>query len=155
MLDKAEKNLERQLEWIARYDTRIAFIAGIAIAMLGVLANAGSTVTFWSADLYWLFLIAIVLLLACLTCIYFGQYPTMRAKNESLLYFGSIADLSFVEFSKRFRKLSDDDYLTDLLHQIHRNSLILKDKFLLLRAALILLLCAVLPWMLFIHSIGE
>lgn len=151
-LSWAETNLERQLEWVARYDTRISFIAGICIAMLGVLAGIGSKTQIWLPCVYIPFSVAGLLLLASLICIYFGQYPTTSSPNSSLLFFGSIADLKFAEFQKGFKNLSTEDYLDDLLHQTHVNAGILKKKFLFLKTSLILLLLAVPPWIFVIYE---
>lgn len=146
LIEKAEKNLERQLEWISRYDARVYFIAGVSIAMLGFLTSITGEVTFWNYAIKIDFLSSGALLFTSLICIYFGQFPKTNSDNNSLLYFGTIADMNCDKFKKQFESLSDADYLDDLLCQTHKNSVIISKKFMFLKVALISLLFSVIPW---------
>lgn len=142
----AELNLQRKLDWIGRYDTRIVFITGISIAMMGVLMNACISVVIWNCSLYITFGASLILLLGSLILLYFGQYPKTVSPNDSLIFFGTIASLKLDAFQKKFMKMSDKEYLEDLLSQVHINSVILKKKFWVLKASLIFILIAIIPW---------
>ncbi len=145
-ISRAESNLQRKLEWISRYDTRITLVAGTSIAMLGVLASASGLITSWSVIALIVFIIAFILLGLSLVFVYFSQKPNDLAPNKSLLFFGTIGKMSFSEFDTGFKNYSNDEYLEDLLHQIHINSQILCKKFTNLKYALFCIALAVLPW---------
>lgn len=154
-VEKAETNLQRQFDWLERHDMRVVFIAGIDIAMLGFIASLD-----WNAikaDPYsqWTFIITLILLFLSLLFIYFSQYPKTKSTHSSLLFFGTITDLKFEEFAKRFKNLGEDDYLNDLLHQTYVNAKIVKKKFKYLKCALILLLVAVIPWVITIYIVNQ
>ncbi|MFA4996490.1 MAG: Pycsar system effector family protein [Patescibacteria group bacterium] len=153
LIDSAEKNLERQLEWIARYDARVSFIAGVSIAMIAYLASVAGEVVVWNNVIALDFFVSGLFLFASLLCIYFGQYPKTNSCNSSLIYFNTIADMTCENFKKQFKNLSETDYLDDLLAQTHNNSLIISKKFTFLKTALILLLISVLPWALTIFMV--
>lgn len=143
-IERAEKNLDRQLDWISRYDTRIAFIAGVSIAMLGALV-ATKNISFLLCDIN--LELAVLLLATSLVAVFLSQYPLTRSPNSSLLFFGTISTLTSSEFTERFKKLSEDDYLDDVLNQVHANSKILNRKFFCLKAALLLIFIALPFWL--------
>lgn len=145
-ISHAENNLQRKLDWISRHDTRIGFATGVSIGMLGILATACASITNWCVLSYIIFGLSGALLFASLIVIYFSQYPKTKSKNDSLLFFGTIAILKLEEFKKRFKQMNEEEYLDDLLSQIHVNAEILNKKFLNLKASLILLLFATAPW---------
>jgi hypothetical protein len=150
-IQQAETSLKRKLDWIGRYDGRVAFVAGVSIAMLGVLANASAHIVTWHWYLSLIFGLAALFLSLNLVMIYRSQYPKTEARNASLAFFGTIADLKIDEFSKRFKQRTDEEYLDDLLHQIHINAELLKKKFSNLKLSLQLLATAILPWLLAIY----
>lgn len=143
---RAEKLLERLLQWVGRFDTRTSVIVGFAVAMLGVIATVSPALakwTFW----FWISFVATAALLAgCLIALYFGLFPRTASPNSSLLYFGTIADLKGDEFRRRIRAQSDSDYLDDLADQAHINAQILQRKFTCLKVALVLIMLAAFPW---------
>lgn len=143
----AEQNLQRKLEWQGRYDTRISFVAGISIAMLGILATASSSINQWNCTSYSIFGISFGFLFTSLILIYISQYPKTEAPNSSLIYFSTIAALEFDEFKRQFIANTDEAYLEDLLYQTHVNARILHKKFKLLKISLVLIILAIIPWM--------
>lgn len=145
-IHRAELNLQRHLEWISRYDTRIIFVAGIAIAMLGVLANASGLTKEWNCTTYMAFGISFILLIVSLVYVYKAQTPRVVSPNQSLLFFGTISKMGFNDFSDHMKETSDDAYLMDLLHQIHINSIILCDKFRYLKYSILFIGLSVVPW---------
>ncbi len=147
----AENNLSRKLDWVGRYDTRIAFIAGVSIAMLGVLANACANITCWNWILIITFGLASLFLLISLIFIYFGQHPKTLSPNTSLIFFGTIAKMSYSDFKTKFIAATSDEYFEDLLCQTHINSEILQEKFRNLKNALTMIALSVLPWTISIY----
>jgi general stress protein CsbA len=150
-IEQAESNLQRNLDWVGKHDTRIAFVAGISIAMLGVLANASASIDFWRWYTYLAFILSAVLLFASLVLIYFSQYPKTKSNNSSLVFFGTVATLKCDEFKKKFKEISKEDYLDDILCQIHINAEILSKKFAHLKSSLILLAISIIPWLIAIY----
>jgi len=150
-ISKAEQNLQRKLDWVERHDTRVAFAAGGTIAMLGVLAAASAAITDWRCGYYIVFGSALILQLVALTMIYFSQYPKTTPYRSSLLFFGSISKMSLKDFSRKFKAQTKDEYLDDLIDQVHINSEILSKKFENLKIALILAGISTFPWLLSIY----
>ena len=145
-IERAEANLQRQLEWVGRHDARSSFVTGISIAMLGYLATVTPAMDRWTVWLVASFLTAVALLLASLVCIYLGQYPKTKSQNASLLFFDTISGLHFDEYRRRFIGMTDEAYLEDLLSQSHTNAGILRTKFRALKGTLIFILLSVPPW---------
>ncbi|MBN9483129.1 MAG: hypothetical protein BGO70_01075 [Bacteroidetes bacterium 43-93] len=153
-IDRAEKNLQRKLEWISRVDTRVSFIAGVAIAMLGVLANAFSRIICWEWYHYAVFYSAAAFLFVSLFYLYKSQNPKILAPNESLIFFGTIAKMKFDDFKSKFSNTSPEDYFDDLLHQVHINSEILCEKFYYLKSSITWIIIAVIPWLIALYFAG-
>lgn len=145
-ISRAELNLQRKLEWVSRYDTRIIFVAGTAIAMLGVLANATGQIKCWDVKEVIVFVAAFILQGLSLIFVYFSQRPIVLAPNKSLLFFGTIGKMTFSDFSTKFRNYTEENYFEDLLHQIHINSQILNKKFSNLKHALFCIALSIIPW---------
>ena len=154
-ISQAEVNLQRKLEWVSRHDSKTTFATGIIIGMLGLLVSASSKVEIWTFPNYLVFAITALLLTISLFFIYKCQYPKTKSSNTSLNYFGTIGDMKFDEFKKRTIQASDEEYLDDLLYQIHINSIILKKKFCYLKISLTLLGIAILPWLISIYISHE
>lgn len=143
---RAEQNLQRQLDWIGRYDARSAAVLGIAVAMLGFLATEAPPPAKWDHICFLGTFAAVIPIAFSLVAIYLGQFPRTGSPNASLVYFGTIAGLKADEFFKRFCDRTDEEHLADLCQQAHHNSTLIDKKFKALKAGLIALLVAVLPW---------
>lgn len=154
-IPQAEGNLQQKLEWIGRHDSKTVFVTGILIAMLGLLASASSKIDNWTILLYVIFGATTMLLFVSLFFIYRSQYPKTLSSNTSLNYFGTIGDMKFDEFKRRTKQATDEEYLDDLLCQIHINSQMLKLKFRFLKISLVLLGVAVIPWLFSIYFSHE
>src|SRR6185369_7867264 len=89
-VQRAESGLERMLDWSGRFDTRVAFLTGIAISMLGVLGGimANESVDFCAQVFA---SIAGIGLVTCLLYVYRCQFPDTKSPNHSLIFFGTIA----------------------------------------------------------------
>lgn len=154
-ISQAETNLQRKLEWVGRHDSKIVFVAGVIITMLGLLASACSKIDNWNVWLYIVFGVTGLMLFISLYFVYKSQYPKTFSSNTSLNYFGTIADLKFDEFKRRTLQTTDDEYLDDLLCQIHINSQVLKLKFRYLKVSLILMGVSVFPWLICLYFSHE
>src|SRR5205085_11720781 len=98
-----------------------------------------------------IFGLAAAFLMTSLAFIYLTHFPSTESPNNSILYFGTIAKMSNENFKIKFKTISEEDYLDDMLTQIHRISGILERKFYRLKTSLICLFLAVVPWLLAIY----
>ena len=146
-IESAEASLARHLDWIGRYDTKIAFTVGIILTMLGVLATAAGNIKTWNCLEIFAVVTATLLLFLSLVLVYLNQYPRTDSPNSSLIYFGTIGNLKFSDFKKEYEEASRLAYLEDVLSQIHINAVILKKKFDSLKTILLLAATAILPWL--------
>src|SRR5690606_32003201 len=105
----------------------------------------------WCFWLYVVFGLTALLLFVSLFFIYKSQYPKTFSSNTSLNYFGTISEMKFDEFKRRTKQATDDEYLDDLLCQIHINAQVLKLKFRFLKISLILLGYYVMPWLICLY----
>ncbi len=145
-IDAAEKNLERLLEWNSRYDTRASLLLGITIAMMGALASSFYQVGDRTWLIYLVAGISALALIGSLFVLYQGFFPRTKAPNDSLVYFGTIAQIDSTAYIDSFSKLTPQSYLDDLLNQCHINARIVNTKFERLKWSLRLLAVCLLPW---------
>lgn len=143
---RAELSLERLVEWIPRHDTKASVLFGVQAGMIGAIAASIAPPGALTSIESYLVLITASLLVVSIVFNGFGMLPNVLGPKESLIFFCSIAAKSYREFQNRWLRLSDDDYLGDLLEQIHVNSLIAAKKFLWLKKSYIFLAIATLPW---------
>jgi len=144
-INAAEVNLERQLDWITRYDYKSSALLGLDTAMVGALAltihGLGSTpLESVMTDFALLGLGGAFLLL------FVGATPQLKSRAESLLFFGTIAKRTLHDYKQAFRNQTPQEYLDDLLEQCHRNSEILSVKFRYVGPAFYLIVLAIIPW---------
>lgn len=150
-ISAAEKNLERILSWISRLDNRFAVLLGIGSAMLGVFASIAPPFATWTCLTIWVALLFMILLIISFVFLYMANFPQTKGPSDSLLFFGSIAGYSLDDYRKKFITQGADAYLNDLLHQCHRNSEIVNQKFKRIKWAYRFLLTAILPWAITIY----
>lgn len=124
MIDQAELKwiFERQLHWISTADAKLAVLATIPLAMLGIsLFDVAERVN----EPDWQDLpLAMSTILLCV-CLYFCKAaltPRLSGPKQSVIYFGAISKLSIDDFRRSVTGLSSDDFQNDLVSQIHRNS---------------------------------
>ncbi|KAA2238026.1 Pycsar system effector family protein [Salinarimonas soli] len=145
-IERAEKSLQRMLEWIGRHDLRSGATMGITVAMLGALSAATPPISKWTAS----FTVALVLtglgFAIVVGEIIHGLFPRMRNDRPSMFFFGSIAAMPQEEYRRRFSALTDEDYLQDVLGQVYLNARILRSKFRSLRRAIMALMFTVPAW---------
>lgn len=146
LVDRAEKNLQRQIEWVSRAETRTSLILGITVGMLGYSTSLMPAQSQWSCLLAVTFLGASALQICCLFFLFKTQFPQVLAPKPSLVFFGEITKLSLDDFREQSKIQNDEGYLDDLLAQIHRNSEIVTGKFRYLSYAMKCLLIGAVLW---------
>lgn len=143
----AEQALTRHLDWIKSVEAKLAVIVAIDIAMLGALTSRipATPQSWWLVGLF-----AVIgggAVLVSLVFCALALFPRVKSPNLSILFFGSISAYSSAEYASRFAQLSEQDYLKDLLQQVHRNSQIASAKYGFVKWATGLLLKAIIPWL--------
>jgi hypothetical protein len=142
----ARDQLNRTLGFFARVDGKASVVLGVDTAMLAVLATRTSSY----ALLRWEW-IAVGLTLVPLAFsfwqLYREAFPSLDGGEQSLLYFREIAKRDERKYIEAWQRMTDDEYLKDLLRQTWRNSEILKQKFDHMKLAFYGLALAIVPWM--------
>jgi hypothetical protein len=145
-IERAEKTLQRMLEWIGRHDLRSGATMGITVAMLGALSAATPPIHKWNLP----FTVALVLtgigFAFVVGEIIHGLFPRLRNDRPSMFFFGSIAAMPQEEYKRRFLALTDEEYIQDVLGQVYLNARILRSKFRSLRRAIMALMFTVPSW---------
>ncbi len=79
----AERNLERVLDWISRFDNRSPVLLGIITGMLGVLSGFAPPPEVWTQEMIGSTSLTIVLLAGSFIAIYFGSYPRLKGSGPT------------------------------------------------------------------------
>jgi hypothetical protein len=143
---RAEKSLSQMIDWIGRHDSRSAGLMGITVAMMGALSAATPSIKQWNGLFIFVLTLCAVGFGNVLYQLMRGQIPRMRPGRPSLSFFGSVAAMPQDEFRERFVKLTEEEYLDDILNQCYVNARILRSKFRCLKRGLVSLLLTALPW---------
>jgi hypothetical protein len=142
-----EDNLDRQLQWIAAADSRIAFIFTLSTAMLGVLAAISPTTPKdWSLAAGIWASAALAGGLASLLLLSFAAFPRTDGPKGSLVYFGGISQRERDQFVRDVLALDNGVYCEDLAKQCHVNAEIANRKFTWVKRSLISLYLSITPW---------
>lgn len=146
-MDRIEKSLQRQLEWIKTADSKVAPLYTINVAMLGLLATLIKVTTEWNCIKYSLIFSTIIFLSISLIFLTRTLFPRLSGPHGSLIFFGEIAKLDIEEFSEKISDQTDDEYSNDLINQVHRNSQIATEKYQAVKHAFISTLIATPSWL--------
>jgi hypothetical protein len=142
---RAEAVLAGLLEWVGKSDGRTAFLFAVNTAMGGIaLSNLGSSR--WSIFEVIVYLFYFVLFGSISFHLIMVQFPNINSPNRSSIFFGTIAGQSFDDFIQKFSSMKDEEYLRDVLHQCHVNSVIVQKKFQRLAVAMRLLIISSMVW---------
>lgn len=146
---RAEAVLAGLLEWVGKTDGRTAFLFAVNTA-LGGLALTNLAASGWSIFEVLIFAVYFVLFGLSSINLVMVQYPNVTSPNRSMLFFGTIAGNASDDFIDRFSSMTDDDYLRDVLHQCHVNSVIVVKKFQRLQKATRYLIASSFVWLLIV-----
>jgi hypothetical protein len=145
----AERDLDKLLDWIGKYDNRAAILFTLDTAMVGTLALRLNSSKFTAYNL--LPIVASILLGISVIGIAITIFPRLNGPKDSLIYFGSIAKMKKTEFKDSFVNMTKTRYLDDLLAQCHINAKILDRKFKVFRISLAISMVAVIFWSLSLY----
>lgn len=135
------EELKRVSEWVRFADSKMTVVAGFyAWAIWWVLSVKDKipTIECWSIVLIMLFWLWVVVGIIFLSK---SLFPTISSKisSESCFYFGSVSKMKFIQFSKKFSKMTEKDICEQLSEQIFTNSEIADYKMKNIRCAIIAL----------------
>lgn len=146
-ISNAKWILERNLSWIVSADAKIAAITTINLAMLTVLATMYFSVGSKSTWVIIMSIAAFLLIFSSLIFVWFVVVPRISGPEASNIFFGKIANVSTDEFCEKFLKLTSENFLADLMEQIHINSRIANKKHEFVRRAYFSTMLSLLPWL--------
>lgn len=151
--DVAEKSLQRMLEWIRTIDTKGQIVLGLDLALIG------SIVAVWPSDKAFRGFLAIASIVAGGLVVssiayslsaFFPQLRRTLTRNQSppssFIFFGAIAASSEDDYIKRMTEQTQEGYHLDLLHQVHRNAVIVNRKYVRVKWAILQQGLAIAPW---------
>lgn len=145
-IDVQARVLDWVLDSIRAADSKSSVLLAIDAALLGstiaAVASSGGPPPFeWATAL-----LGIAFFGLGLFAIGIALLPRTEGPGGSLLYFGEVASRPLAEYVQLMRTMTQDNYLTDLALQCHRNSEIASAKFRWLSVASWLILLGVIPW---------
>lgn len=139
--ESAEFALEQVNSWINNVDGKVSNALAFSGVLIGFILIQGTPQAFTSlttiedvgfgsflnaalvVSLYVVSLVGICFFLNAILC-----RVTVPSGVRSHLFFGAIQAMTYQEYCKEFRDLTEDAYITELLEQIHTNSTICNKK---------------------------
>ena len=148
---RQEGILDRQLEWIRASDSKIPPLAILNAAMLAAVVALAPQFGCWTTAI-WLSSGAYAALFSgSLALLALSVIPRMGRSKGSVVYFDSVRRVSLRSYRRQVRRLTDEDYFSDLIEQSYRNAKIAGVKFRRMRTAMALWIFAAIPWALTIY----
>ncbi len=128
-----QSELNRTSEWIRFSDRKTAFLSVYYSLGLSMLIAQKKAIADISITDHWeiLMLIATGIVFLCgVAFLFLSIFPRIKNKltNESLFFFGSIADMKFIDFHSKMKKLKEKEAIAQIIEQIYTNSTIAKAK---------------------------
>jgi len=133
-----QSELNRVSEWIKFADKKTAFLTtyysvlfGLVISQKDSILNNLINYQKWIFGFYIVILIGItVSFLIGIFFLFKSIFPRLKNSftDKSLFYFGHIASMKFVDYSKEIEKLTEDEAKKQVIEQIYTNSIIADQK---------------------------
>lgn len=149
-LDVIEAQLARVLSFFPRVDTKVAGLFSVNSVILTISAlnvEAGDLMRWYIAVPGALLVIGLI---ASYTYLYKCNFPELEGGQGSLIYFSAIKQRTESTYKAEFEAVSNDDYRSDMIGQVWRNSHILSDKYKSIAMAIRLTLATLVPFTIFL-----
>lgn len=133
-----QSELNRVSEWIKFADKKTAFLTayysvifGLMISQKDPILNNLTNYEKWMFGFYVVILIGVIFsFLIGIFFLFKSIFPRIKNSftDKSLFYFGHIASMKFVDYSKEIEKLTEDEAKKQVIEQIYTNSIIADQK---------------------------
>ena len=154
--EDAYKNLEMTNSWISIMDTKASFLLAYVAVIIGFVFSNGIPHLFQNPESYeesfgFILKVICVASLYALVLLSAGLFfATLKARTKktdnrhSLLFFGEIAKMSLNDYKAKILNRTEEEFIKDVLDQIHMNSTICKRKSQLFNCGVITTIIATL-----------
>ncbi len=146
-IERSEKILSFQLEWVKTADSKILPLFGVNLAMIGLLATLVKLLPSWTIAAGIFSSIAAILLVLSMLFLVLAMFPRLDGPKESNIFFGGIAKQSEEKYKSNMSSIDDAEYQNDILSQAYRNAEIANSKYSKLKLAFIFTFSSTLPWL--------
>lgn len=150
-IDRFEKILSLQLEWVRAADSKVAPLFAINIAMLGLLTALIKLLPVWTIAAAVLSSITTILLVMSMFFLALTMFPRLIGPKDSNIFFGGISKQSEEKYLLDISSISDDEFQKDILRQVYRNAEIANAKYANLRLAFIFTFVSTIPWLIAVY----
>jgi len=157
LLRSQETTLARLVTTGAIADSRSGLVISSNIGMLGALVASISGTTLGSAGaVLWLLLaLTAAICVASIVMAALAALPRPGTRPGSLVFFGSIAEMSRDDYFERLRTVAQVDFARDLAEQCHRVAVLAALKFRWVRRAMAAMMAAAVPWLACLEMLGR
>ncbi|MBE7416501.1 MAG: hypothetical protein HS128_01935 [Ideonella sp.] len=157
LLRSQESTLARLVATGTIADSRSGLVISSNIGMLGALVASLSGKTLLAAGAG-LWLVAALTAAACAASIAMAAvaaFPRPGRQSDSLVFFGSIAEMPLDTYFDRLRTVPQMDLARDLADQCHRVAELAALKFRWVRRAMVTMIAAAVPWLVCLQWVGH
>lgn len=142
--DDAYRSLEMINAWISNIDTKVSFALALVGVIIGFVMEMGMPVSVQKVcglsgdekltciDIVSVIIVVLLYIVSFLSIISFMLAIIARVKNlkrtQSIFFFGSIGQMSFLNYRDRVKQMTEQEIIEDLEEQIHTNSQICVQK---------------------------
>jgi len=133
-----QSELKHISEWIKFADKKTAFLTAYYSLIFGLVVSQKDTILNHLANyqkwvtVFYIFILfgVIVSFLVGISFLFKSIFPRLKNSftDKSLFYFGNVASMKFVDYSKEIEKLTDDEIKKQIIEQIYTNSVIADQK---------------------------
>lgn len=150
-IERTEKILNLQLEWVKAADAKVAPLFAINIAMLGLLAVLIKLLSSWTIAAAIFSSITTILLVLSMIFLALAMFPRLGGPKESNIFFGGIVKQAEEKYKISVASINDIEYQNDILSQVYRNAEIANTKYANLKLAFISTFASTLPWLIAVY----
>jgi hypothetical protein len=133
-----QSELNRVSEWIKFADKKAAFLTayysvifGLVISQKDPILNNLTNYQKWMFGFYVVILFGFIIsFLIGIFFLFKSIFPRLKNSftDKSLFYFGHVATMKFIDYSKEIEKLTEDEAKKQIIEQLHTNSIIADKK---------------------------
>ena len=146
-INRSEKVLSLQLEWVKTADSKVAPLFAINAAMLGLLVALIKLLPAWTIATAIFSSITVILLAVVILFLALTMFPRLIGPKESNIFFGGISKKSEERYLLDMSSISEAEFQEDILKQVYRNAEIANSKYAHLRLAFIFTFVSFIPWL--------